>query len=219
MLQGREASPQVFVVNNLKTNLLGLPDITAPHLADRMESVNTQTTAETTAELIKRKFPKTFQVLGNLGKEYEIKLQPDIKPHALFTPRHVPLPLRPKVAEELDRMEKSGVISKVTDPTPWCAGMVVVQKKSGNIRICVDLKPLNRSVRREVHPLSKVDETLAQLTGAKIFSKLDATADFGISLWHSRHGYLQHSSHPWDAIASINSHSASPAPQSTFSAT
>ena len=176
--KGREASPQVFVVNNLKTNLLGLPDITALHLAARMESVNTQTTAETTAELIKRKFPKAFQGLGNLGKEYEIKLQPDSKPHALFTPRHVPLPLRPKVAEELDRMEKLGVMSKVTDRTPWCAGMVVVQKKSGNVRICVDLKPLNRRVRREVHPLPKVDETLAQLTGAKIFSKLDANSGF-----------------------------------------
>ena len=75
-------------------------------------------------------------------------------------------------------MEKSGVFSKVNDRTPWCAGMVVVQKKSGNVRICVDLKPLNRSVRREVHPLPKVDETLAQLTGAKIFSKLDANSGF-----------------------------------------
>ena len=75
-------------------------------------------------------------------------------------------------------MEKSGVISKVTEPTPWCAGMVVVPKKSGNVRICVDLKPLNQSVRREVHPLPKVDETLAQLTGAKVFSKLDANSGF-----------------------------------------
>ena len=75
-------------------------------------------------------------------------------------------------------MERSGVISKVTEPTPWCAGMVVVPKKSGSIRISVDLKPLNRSVLREVHPLSKVDETLAQLPGAKIFSKLDANSGF-----------------------------------------
>ena len=145
-----------------------------------MESVNNQTTTETTAELIKRKFSKAFQGLGNLGKKSEIKLQPDSKPHALFTPRHVPLPLRPKVVEELDTMEKSRVISKVTDPTPWCAGMVVVQKKSGNIRNCVDLKLLNRSVWREVHPLPKVDDTLAQLTGAKIFSKLDTNSRF----WH-----------------------------------
>ena len=56
--------------------------------------------------------------------------------------------------------------------------MVVVPKKSGTIRICVDLKPLNESVLQEVHPLPKMDETLAQLSGAKIFSKLDANSGF-----------------------------------------
>ena len=82
------------------------------------------------------------------------------------------------VEQELTRMESMGVISKVDEPTPWCAGMVVVPKKSGNIRICVDLKPLNESILREVHPLPKVDETLAQLTGAKVFSKLDTNSGF-----------------------------------------
>ena len=67
-----------------------------------------------------------------------------------------------------------GVISKVDEPTPWCTGMVVVPKKSGNVRICVNLKPLNESILREVHPLPKVDETLAQLSGARVFTKLDA---------------------------------------------
>ena len=70
------------------------------------------------------------------------------------------------------------MISKIDEPTPWCAGMVVVPKKTGNIRICVDLKPLNESVQREVHPLPTVDDTLAQLTGAKMFSSLDANSGF-----------------------------------------
>ena len=81
--------------------------------------------------------------LGNLGEMYEIKLKEDAAPHALFTSRRVPIPLCPNVQAELDRMEALGVISRVTDPTPWCAGMVVVPKKSGAVRICVDLKPLN----------------------------------------------------------------------------
>ena len=51
-------------------------------------------------------------------------------------------------------------------------------KKSGPVRICVDFRPLNDHVLREVHPLPKVDETLAQLTGAKVFSKLDANCGF-----------------------------------------
>ena len=70
------------------------------------------------------------------------------------------------------------MISKVTQPTQWCAGMVVVPKWLGDVRICVDLKPLNESVLREVHPIPKVDETLAQLSGASVFSKLDANSGF-----------------------------------------
>lgn len=82
------------------------------------------------------------------------------------------------VKTELERMEKLGVISKVSEPTDWCAGMVVVPKPNGQVRICVDLTRLNDSVCRERHPLPAVDQTLAQLAGAKIFSKLDANSGF-----------------------------------------
>ena len=75
-------------------------------------------------------------------------------------------------------MESLGVISPVEEPTPWCAAMVVVPKDSGAVRICVDLKPLNERVLREVHPMPKVDTTLALLSGAKDFSKLDANSGF-----------------------------------------
>lgn len=46
------------------------------------------------------------------------------------------------------------------------------------MRICVDLKPLNQSVLREVHPIPKVDTVLAQLAGATVFSKIDANSGF-----------------------------------------
>ena len=162
----------VYVVKGLKTNLLGLPAITALNLATRMDTTVTELPS------IPEKFPSLFQGLGCFGEEYKIKLKTDAKPYALFSPRNIPLPLRTKVKQELERIESMGVISKVDDPTPWCAGMVVVPKKNGAVRICVDLKPLNVSVLREIHPLPKVDETLAQLTGAKMFSKLDTNSGF-----------------------------------------
>ena len=71
-------------------------------------------------------------------------------------------------------MLKLGVIRRVDEPTPWCAGMVVVPKPNGDVRICVDLTKLNESVCRERHLLPAVDEILAQLRGAKVFTKLDA---------------------------------------------
>ena len=129
------------------------------------------------AEIVQR-YPSLFEGLGNLGEEYEIKLKSDAKPQAIFTPRHVPLPMLAKVQQEMERMESMGVISKVDKPTPWCAGMVAVPKKSGGVRICVDMKPLNLGILREVHPLPMVDEVLAQVSGAKLFSKLDANSGF-----------------------------------------
>ena len=142
--KGREVQHQAFVVDYLKTNLhvLGLPAITALHLAVRADVVQITVTAES----IRKRFPKVFQGLGTLPGEYHIQLRPNAKPHALFTKGHVLLPLRPRVVEELERMEKAGVIAKVFEPTPWCAGMVVVPNKYGDVRICVDLKPLNQKV-------------------------------------------------------------------------
>ena len=94
------------------------------------------------------------------------------------TARQVPIPLRQKVEKELHCMQSMGVISPVDNPSLWCPGMVVVLKPSGDVRICVDLKPLNQNVLREYHPLPNVDETLAQLAVVKKFSKLDANSGF-----------------------------------------
>ena len=162
----------VYVVRGLRFNLLGLPAIIALGLVREIELM------EGSELHIQGRFGKVFQGLGNLGEEYSIKLKPDATPHALYTPQNVPIPLREKVHDELSRMESMGVITKVKDPTPWCAGMVVVPKRSGAVRICVNLKPLNESVLRETHPIPKVDDTLAQLMGAAVFSKLDANSGF-----------------------------------------
>ena len=130
------------------------------------------------SQTILDKFPSLFKGLGTLGDAYTIKLTEDAVPYSLCTPRNVAIPLREKVIIELNRMEANGIISRVTEPTPWCAGMVVVPKREGSVRICVDLKLLNQSVLQEVHPIPKVDHTLAQLAGATVFSKIDANSGF-----------------------------------------
>ena len=109
---------------------------------------------------------------------YNIPLKPDGKPYALHTARQVPLSMRKEVQKELSRMESLGVISRIDEPSPWCAGMVVVPKPSGKVRICVNMKLLNENVMRAFHPLPAVDETLAQLSDAQTFTKLDTNAGF-----------------------------------------
>ena len=123
-------------------------------------------------------FPQSFQGLGKLEVEYEIKLRPDSKPFIISVPRRVDIPIMGKVHAELEKMERLGVTAKVEIPTGWCAGMVVVAKPDGNVHICVDLMELNESVCREQHPLPAVEQTLAQLAGAQMFTKRDTNSGF-----------------------------------------
>ena len=127
---------------------------------------------------ITKSYPKLFNGLGLLSSPYKIRVKEDARPYALSTPRRIAIPLLPKVREELSRMESMDVIERVTEPTDWCSGMVVVPKANGKVRICVDLTKLNQSVQREWHILPSVEDTLAQLKDANIFTKLDANSGF-----------------------------------------
>ena len=75
-------------------------------------------------------------------------------------------------------MENLGVILRVDEPTQWCAGIVVVPKNDTSVRICVNFRQLNENVLREVHPIPKIEDALAQLHGAVMFSKVDANYGF-----------------------------------------
>ena len=119
-------------MKGLQTNLLGLPAITALNLAARVHST------ESYQNSILNTYSKVFHGLGNFGEPYNFTLKPNDQSYRLYTPRRVPLPLQ-GVNAEIERMEFLGVISKVEAPTLWCVGMVAVPKKSGAIRICVDL--------------------------------------------------------------------------------
>lgn len=174
----KKSCQPVFVIDNLARPLLGLPALTALRLVERMEKIDTLEENGDPERKFKKKFPKVFTGLGRLEGDYRIRLREDAVPYALTTPRRVPIPLTEKVKEELKRMEEMGVISRIEKPTEWCAGIVVVPKPNGKIRLCVDLTKLNESVCRERHILPSVDHSLAQLNGAKFFTKLDARSGF-----------------------------------------
>ncbi|UYV64657.1 K02A2.6-like, partial [Cordylochernes scorpioides] len=124
------------------------------------------------------KFPKLFDGLGKINIPYEIKLKEGAKPYSIYTPRRVPIPLMKELQMELERMTANGVIEKVEGSSEWCSPMVLVAKPSGKLRICVDLSILNKNILREIHPIPVVEHTLAQLKGAKVFTKLDANSGF-----------------------------------------
>ena len=174
MMNAKKHTEDVYVVEHLETPLLSRHACTALGLICK---VNTVSKAPDKEEIV-QKHTKLFKGLGCLGGEYEITIDPDVKPFNLTTPRRIPIPQLPKVKEEHERMEKLGVIREVQEPTDWCSPMVVVPKSNDKVRICGDFTQLNKAIKREVFPMPTTEQTLGKLAGAKVFSKLDANSGF-----------------------------------------
>ena len=104
-----------------------------------------------------------------------IKLKDNAEPYNVGTPRTVPIPLIPKVETEIKNMERLGVIKRINEPTDWCSPMSLVPKKDGSVRLCVDLRKLNSSIKRETYTLPTLDDILPNLSGSKYYSTLDAS--------------------------------------------
>ena len=94
--------------------------------------------------------------------------------------RREPVALREKVKVKLEEMCLAGVLAKVDKPTDWVSQMVVTEKKSGDLRICLDPRPLNDVLKREQYTLPTLEDTLTQLSNAKVFTKLDLSNGY----WH-----------------------------------
>ena len=65
-------------------------------------------------------------------------------------PRRVPASLKGKLMQELDRLQEIAVITPVDEPTQWVSGLAVAVKKTGALRICLDPRPLNTALRRDI---------------------------------------------------------------------
>lgn len=80
-----------------------------------------------------------------------IKVDENIQPVIHVHPaRKIPIALRDTVKDELDRMEREGVIVKQREPTRLVNAMVTVTKPNGKIRVCID--PRDRAILREHFP-------------------------------------------------------------------
>ena len=128
--------------------------------------------------VLRAKYPRVFQGLGKLkGFQLKLHINPNIKPLAQPI-RRIPFSRRQKVNEKLGELEKLGVIEKVNTPTSWINPLVAVEKPNGDVRICLDMRQANQAIQREKHPVPTVEETLQEISSAKLFTKLDLNMAF-----------------------------------------
>lgn len=113
-----------------------------------------------------------------------------------FKSRSVPYAVKGAIEEELDRLEREGILEKV-NYSEWATPIVAVPKPDGRFRICGDFKvTVNQALHVDQYPLPKVEDLFATLAGGRKFTKLDLSQ-----------AYLQLELHP-DSMkyCTVNTH-------------
>ena len=90
--------------------------------------------------------------------------------------RRIPLARKAELTKLVQGMLDKDVISRSS--SPWAAPVVLVQKKDGTYRFCVDYRKLNSVTRKDAYPLPRIDDTLDMLHGSQWFSTLDLASGY-----------------------------------------
>lgn len=91
----------------------------------------------------------------------------------------IPVSLKDRVKSELQNLVTQEILAPVDKPTDWCSRLVITEKKnSDELRFCIDPRPLNKVLKREMHRLPVIEDILPELSKARVFSKLDLKSGY-----------------------------------------
>ena len=120
-------------------------------------------------------FAAKGKALGQIaGVEHEIIVQPDVPIRQ--APRRVPPHKLAEVDALIEEMEREGVIEPSS--SPWASPIVLVGKKDGSTRFCIDYRKLNEVTKKDAHPLPHIDDLLTATMGSTWFSSLDLKSGY-----------------------------------------
>uniref|UniRef100_A0A7I4Z3Z2 RNA-directed DNA polymerase n=1 Tax=Haemonchus contortus TaxID=6289 RepID=A0A7I4Z3Z2_HAECO len=117
----------------------------------------------------------TYDLGSYEESEIVIKTTTDVPPHRYRPPR-VPLKFQKKLDEHINRLLRAGRI--VESDTPWVHNTVLVKKKDGSLRVCLDFRPLNEVTIPDHYPLPRIDDILSKISGHKYYTTLDLASGY-----------------------------------------
>lgn len=92
--------------------------------------------------------------------------------------RRLPIVMEEEVEELIQKMLSQGIIEKVDHPTGWISPLVPVRKGNGKLRLCVDLRAVNKAVKTEKYPMPNIEDALASIRRIALVSKIDLESAF-----------------------------------------
>ena len=120
-------------------------------------------------------FAEGSQDLGQTGR-VQHKINTGTAPPIRQQVSRIPQFRRQEAKKLLDDMLGRNVIQPSN--SPWASPVVLVPKKDGSLRFCVDYRRVNAVTRKDAYPLPRVDDTLDTLSGSKWFSTLDLLSGY-----------------------------------------
>ena len=91
-------------------------------------------------------------------------------------PRRFPPEQEKEIEKQINDLLDSGLIKPGNGP--WGSPLVLVKKKDGSVRMCVDYRKLNSKTVKDAYPLPRIDDTLDSLANARYFSTLDLASGY-----------------------------------------
>ena len=124
-------------------------------------------------------FPHLFQEPNSLpparAQDHEIPLMQGAQPFKI-RPYHYNPQQKDEIERQVYDMLCNGIIR--ASSSPFASPVLLVKKKDGQWRFCVDYRQLNELTVKNKHPLPVIDELLDELAGANVFSKLDLRSGY-----------------------------------------
>ena len=122
------------------------------------------------------------RIIINTGGKIGIS---DIVEHEIDTGNNTPIAQKPYkvdsekreiMKKEIKKLKEMGWIRKAHGP--WASPVVMVKKKDGEIRFCVDYRKINAITTTDAHPLPRIEELLEQFSESKWFSSIDLASGY-----------------------------------------
>lgn len=126
-------------------------------------------------DALRKKYPQVFKSAPGIVKNYEARIYVKEGAQPVFSKaRPIPFAMKEEVAKELEKLEQSGILKRVTK-SDWATPLVVVAKKGGaGLRLCGDYKvTVNPVLKTDHYPLPLPEDLYSMLAGGKIFCVLD----------------------------------------------
>ncbi|KAJ8023319.1 hypothetical protein HOLleu_35705 [Holothuria leucospilota] len=166
-----------FVVDVSVPAVAGLPLCEALKLVTILTYTARPKPKVTNVQDLVKHYPDRFDTIGSFKTAAKLVLKEDATP-SIDPPRKCSIHLKDKLKAELDKMERDGIIRKVTHHTDWCSSLTTVIKTDGTLRVCLDPKRLNQNLKRCPHKIPTQEELNPAFAKANYFSKLDAKAGY-----------------------------------------